>query len=86
MFRNLNPVPKFARGRFGGMRLMPSADDEQKFGLHNGDLVVAVNGVPLTSASAVNALLANQGSQRSTVSLTVLRDGTQQVIAVTNGN
>jgi type II secretion system protein C len=86
MFRNLNPVPKFARGHFGGLRLMPSVDDAQKFGVRNGDLVVAVNGVPLTNANAVNGLLTNQGDQHATVSLTVLRDGTQQVIEVTNGN
>lgn len=86
MFRNLNPVPRFAAGRFGGLRLMPSPDDEEKFGVRNGDLVVAVNGVPLTNASAVNGLLANQANGHATVSLTVLRDGTQQVIQVTNGN
>ncbi|HTC54324.1 MAG TPA: type II secretion system protein N [Steroidobacteraceae bacterium] len=86
MFRNLNPVAKFARGHFGGLRLMPSVDDQQKFGVRNGDLVVAVNGVPLTNASAVNSLLTNQDDQHSTVSLTVVRDGAQQVIQMTNGN
>ncbi len=86
MFRNLNPVPRFAAGRFGGLRLMPSPDDEEKFGVRNGDLVVAVNGVPLTNASAVSGLLGNQVNQHTTVSLTVLRDGAQQVIQMTNGN
>ncbi|HEV2700513.1 MAG TPA: type II secretion system protein N [Steroidobacteraceae bacterium] len=86
MFKNLNPVPRFAAGHFGGLRLMPSPDDEEKFGVRNGDLVVAVNGVPLTNASAVNGLLTSQANTHATVTLTVLRDGTQQVIQVTNGN
>lgn len=82
LFENLNPAPRVVRGRFDGMRLMPSEDDQRKFGVRDGDVVVAVNGVKLTNPNAVNGLLAEQSGQRAAVSLTVLRDGTQQVIKV----
>lgn len=88
LFANLNPAAKIVKGRFSGMRLNPSADDEAKFGVRDGDVVVAVNGVKLTNANqnALNGLLTDQDDQHAQVSLTVLRDGTSQVIQMTDAN
>jgi type II secretion system protein C len=86
LFENLNPAPKLVGGHFGGMRMDPSADDQEKFGVRNGDVVVAVNGVKLTGPNAIGDLLTDEDDSHATVSLTVLRNGTQQVILVTNAN
>jgi type II secretion system protein C len=86
VFANLNPVMNSVGGHFSGVRLTPSADDKRKFGLRDGDVVVAVNGVRLKDMSSADSVLQDEDDEHSAVSLTVLRNGGPQIIQVTNSN
>jgi general secretion pathway protein C len=72
-FGNLRPVRVNAAGKFAGMRLNPNKSDQKKFGLRTGDVVTAVDGVPIDDPETLTNVL--KASDTGSLSLKVLRDG-----------
>jgi type II secretion system protein C len=79
----VRPQPVFAKGVQRGYRFYPNRDPQEfaALGLQHGDLVVAINGVPLDdpqgSMLAFNAVVSVYG-----VNVTVERSGRTQVITL----
>jgi general secretion pathway protein C len=80
VFGNLRPIRVNAAGKFAGMRLNPNKSDQKKFGLRSGDVVTAVDGVPINDPDTLTSLL--KASDSGSLSLTVMRDGSQYDIQV----
>jgi general secretion pathway protein C len=80
IFGNLRPIRVNAAGKFAGMRLNPNKSDQKKFGLRSGDVVTAVDGVPINDPDTLTSLL--KASDSGSLSLTVMRDGNQYDIQV----
>jgi general secretion pathway protein C len=79
----LRPQPVFSGGQLRGFRLYPGADRSKfaRLGLEAGDVVTAVNGVPLADAQHGMEILrglANAGS----ADVTIERGGQSQVLTV----
>jgi general secretion pathway protein C len=72
-FGNLRPVRVNTAGKFAGMRLNPNKSDQKKFGLRTGDVVTAVDGVPIDDPETLTNVL--KASDTGSMSLKVLRDG-----------
>lgn len=79
-FGNLRPVRVNALGKFAGMRLNPNKSDQKKFGLRSGNVVTAVDGVPIDDPDTLSNLL--KDSDTGSLSLTVTRAGGQVDIEV----
>ena len=77
----LRPEPVFSGGRQLGYRVYPGNDPQAfaQLGLKPGDLVTAINGTPLNDPAQGQQILSTLGSS-SQASLTVLRNGRQQVL------
>lgn len=78
-FGNLNAEPEHAGGRLTGMLLHPAGRYQRKYGLRNGDVLTAVNGLELTDLDALTRLLK---TSPNTMSLTFTRDGEQKTISM----
>jgi type II secretion system protein C len=76
-FGQLDAEADHQNGRFAGMLLHPQVR-LRKY-VHEGDRLLAVNGVALTDADTVESALKTSGKS---MSLTVLRDGSQQTLNV----
>ena len=79
----LRPEPVFSGGRQLGYRVYPG-NDPQAFAqlcLKPGDLVTAINGTPLDDPAQDQQILSTLGSS-SQASVTVLRNGRQQVLTL----
>jgi general secretion pathway protein C len=79
----IRPQPVFSGGQLRGFRLYPGADRNKfaRLGLEAGDVVTAVNGVPLADAQHGMEILrglANAGS----ADVTIERGGQSQVLTV----
>jgi general secretion pathway protein C len=79
----IRPQPVFSGGQLRGFRLYPGADRSKfaRLGLEAGDVVTAVNGVPLADAQHGMEILrglANAGS----ADVTIERGGQTQVLSV----
>jgi S1-C subfamily serine protease len=62
-----------------GIPVHPNRHYEREYGLHDGDVVTAINGVPITDEDALdNALKSSTG----TMSLTFSHDGAPQTVNV----
>ena len=79
-FGNLRPVRVNAAGKFAGMRLSPNKSDQKRFGLRTGDVVTAVDGVPIDDPETLTNVL--KASDTGSMSLKVLRDGSPVDIQV----
>lgn len=79
----LRPEPVFAHGKQVGYRVYPGTDPQafKQLGLKPGDLVTAINGTPLNDPAQDQQILGTLGSS-SEASVTVLRDGHQQVLTL----
>jgi len=77
-FGGLDAEADHQNGRFAGMLLHPEVR-LRKYGVREGDRLMAVNGVALTEADGVESALESSGKS---MSLTVLRDGRQQTLKV----
>jgi type II secretion system protein C len=64
----------------GGMQLHPEMRYKRSFGLRDGDILTAVNGVPTTDDEALHKTLR---SSTDALSLTVMRNGVVQTVNVT---
>jgi type II secretory pathway component PulC len=73
VFEALAARPREVNGRVEGMEVHPPQGMQRRLKLHDGDVLTAVNGVPLTGSVDVSALL--QGAEGSTIALTVMHDG-----------
>jgi type II secretion system protein C len=65
-----------------GIAVHPNRHYERQYGLHDGDVVTAINGVSITDADALDAALRNS---TATMSLTFTHDGTPQTTSVAVG-
>jgi len=79
----MRPMPTYANGQLKGFRLYPGRDREKfaKLGLHPGDLVTQINGVPLADAQHGMEILRSLGNAGS-ANVTVERGGSTQQITV----
>jgi len=73
-FSYLNAERYTADGRMG-LRLHPAKHLQRRYGLRDGDTLMAVNGVPVADEDAVEKLLHAGGK---TIALTVTRDGVEE--------
>lgn len=76
-FGNLNAEPERVNGQVTGLLLRPAERFQRKFGLRNGDRLMAVNGTEVTDQERLASLLK---ASPDTVSMTVIRDGVQQTV------
>jgi general secretion pathway protein C len=76
-FGNLNAEPEHVNGQLTGLLLRPAERFQRKFGLRNGDLLMAVNGTEVTDQERLADLLK---ASPDTVSMTVIRNGVQQTV------
>ena len=65
-----------------GIAVHPNRHYERQYGLHDGDVVTAINGVSITDADALDNALRNS---TGTMSLTLTHDGTPQTMSVPVG-
>lgn len=82
-FSSLMAEPRNVDGRPAGMLLHPEKRIQREYGLHDGDILTAINGVAVTDASTLDGLLSDSG--RSLV-ITVTRDGIAQTVNVPINN
>jgi type II secretion system protein C len=66
-------------GVSGHVELYPEMRIQRQFGLHDGDVLAAVNGIPVTGRDTLQAAL--RGSTDS-LTLTVIRNGVSQTVSV----
>jgi type II secretion system protein C len=66
-------------GVSGHVELYPEMRIQRQFGLHDGDVLAAVNGIPVTGHDALQAAL--RGAADS-LTLTVIRSGVSQTVSV----
>ncbi len=67
----------------GGMLLHPSRAYQRRFGLHNGDVLTAVNG---TSVNNVDTLTAALKASGQTLTLSLVRNGVPQTVGISSQN
>ncbi len=79
----MRPMPTYANGQLKGFRLYPGRDRDKfaRLGLHPGDLVTQINGVPLADAQHGMEILRSLGNAGS-ANVTVERGGSTQTISV----
>ena len=79
----LRPEPVFSGGHALGYRVYPGSDPAafQQLGLKPGDLVLAINGTPLTNPTQDEQIFNTLGSS-SEATVTVLRNGQQRVLTL----
>jgi len=79
----LRPQPVFAEGKLRGYRVYPGPNARAfaSLGLRNGDLVLAINGIPLDDPSHGNDIF-NGMSSSDQARVTVMRNGQQQDITL----
>ncbi len=79
----MRPQPVFANGQLHGIRLYPGTDRNKfsQLGLQPGDLVTAVNNVPISDAQHGVDILRNLGSAPQ-ATITVERGGATQQITI----
>ena len=79
----MRPMPTYANGQLKGFRLYPGRDREKfsRLGLHPGDLVTQINGVPLADAQHGMEILRSLGNAGS-ANVTIERGGSTQQITV----
>ncbi len=82
-FGNLDAEEQFANGRFAGMVVHPAKYFQRLYGLQDGDVVTAVNGVEITSRDALAHSLKTSGDS---VSLTVVHEGVEQTVSLPMSN
>jgi S1-C subfamily serine protease len=63
----------------GGVQLYPEMRIQRQFGLHDGDVVTAVNGIAVAGSEALQEALR---SAADTLSLTVVHNGVSQTVSV----
>ncbi len=79
----LRPEPVFSGGHTLGYRVYPGSNPAAfaRLGLQPGDLVLAINGTPLTDPSQDQQIFNTLGSS-SEATVTVLRNGTRHVLTL----
>lgn len=81
--RLLRPEPVFAGGQLRGYRVYPGSDPAafRRLGLKSGDLVMDINGTPLTDPAQDQQILNTLGTS-SEATVTVLRNGASHVLTL----
>ncbi len=79
IFGNLDAQEHYVDGKFAGMQLHPAKHFQRLYGLQDGDVVTAVNGVEITDADTLSTALASAGAS---LTLTVTRDGVDQTVSL----
>ena len=76
LFRSLRPLNRDERGEVGASGLLVQNADgaAAKAGVQEGDVLLAVNGKPVTSVDEVKSVLASNPKRKS-VALLIWRDG-----------
>ena len=79
----LSPQPVFIDGKLHGYRVNPGRSGKAFYalGLHNGDLVLAINGTPLDDPARGNDIFNSLGNSDQ-AHVTVMRNGQQQEITL----
>jgi type II secretion system protein C len=75
-FSNLDAERYTTNGKTG-LRLHPAMRFQRRYGLREGDSLIAVNGVPVGDADAIDNLLRSGGK---TVALTLTRNGVEETV------
>jgi general secretion pathway protein C len=75
LFGTINAEPNNVDGRMAGMVLHPAKRLQHQYGIRDGDMLTAVNGVEITDADVLASAL--KSSEKS-LSLTFTRDGVEQ--------
>jgi general secretion pathway protein C len=70
-------------GNLAGLIVHPAKNIQRKYGLHDGDLLTAINGVAISNPDILADLLRTAGQS---LSLTLTRDGVQQTTTVQLNN
>lgn len=80
----LRPMPVYANGRFAGIRLYPGPNASlfDRVGLRPGDILTAVNGVPLTNPLQGYNLIQRFASRHMPIVLNIERNGATLVISL----
>lgn len=73
----LNAQPRELRGKIAGMTLHPTPVLQRQFGLREGDVVTAINGVEVTDPGALSAAFRGPGQL---LTVTYTRDGVEQTV------
>jgi len=82
-FAGLDADSHRVAGVADGLVLHPETRMQRLYKLHEGDIVMSVNGQPTTDAESLDAALRNAGNS---LSLTLMRDGTMQTRTVSLNN
>ncbi len=79
----LNPAPAYENGKLVGFRLRPTKNRHllRRNGILRNDIVTSVNGIPLNDPSNSFQVL-QQLTSSDAIQLTILRNGTEQNIAL----
>jgi general secretion pathway protein C len=83
VFNSLGAERSDGDGRPAGLIVHPPKYMQRKYGLQDGDLLTAINGVAVNDPDALAALLRTAGGS---LSLTVTRDGAQQTTTMPLNN
>jgi general secretion pathway protein C len=82
-FNYLGAEPSHVDGRLAGLIVHPPKSIQRKYGLQDGDLLTAINGVQINDPDAVADLLRMAGGS---LSLTLTRGGAQQTTTMQLNN
>lgn len=77
LFISLRAQPAVVDGRMVGVTVHPPRPLQRRYGLSDGDLVTAVNGVGITDPSSLQSALEAQGDA---VTLTYMHEGMEQTV------
>lgn len=83
LFGSLYAEEDFANGKLSGMRVHPAKYFQRLYGIKDGDVVTAVNGVEITSRDVLAHSLKDSGDS---LSLTVMHDGVEQTVSLSAQN
>jgi general secretion pathway protein C len=82
-FGEVNAEPNNVDGHLAGMVLHPVKQTQRQYGLRDGDMLTAVDGVEITDADVLADTLKKAGQS---LTLTVVRDGVTQTKTLPVGN
>ncbi len=79
LFGTLDAQERNVDGKFAGMQLHPAKHFQKLYGLREGDVVTAVNGVEITDSDSLSSALK---SSDASLTLTFTRDGEEQTLSL----
>jgi general secretion pathway protein C len=79
LINTMGAEPRDVDGRLAGLVVHPPKYLQRRYGLQDGDLLTAINGVEITDPDALTDMLRTAGGS---LSLTLTRDGAQQTKTV----